>query len=231
MHALSSLVSGEEVRAWREQATPRDAVEPAGDLIALQPLSGEQMPRDSIDSVILRRGSARRFTREPITFAQLSTMLERSTRGFSADFHNPPGAQLNQMYLIVHAVDGLRPGAYFFHREHRALELLKQGEFREQAAYLGLEQELAGDAAVDVFFLADLGSIFERYGNRGYRGAQIEAGILGGKLYLGAYALGLGATGLTFYDDEVVGFFSPHAGGKSTIFLVALGKSAKRRAT
>ena len=32
-----------------------------------------------------------------------------------------------------------------------------------------------------------------------------------------------GATGLTFFDDEVAGFFSPHASGKSVMFLVALG--------
>jgi hypothetical protein len=57
---------------------------------------------------------------------------------------------------------------------------------------------------------------------------QLEAGILGGKLYLGAYAQRLGATGLTFFDDDVVRFFSPHAEGKSAIFLVAVGNSAKR---
>jgi len=47
-------------------------------------------------------------------------------------------------------------------------------------------------------------------------------------MYLAAYALRLGATGLTFYDDDVVEFFSPHAAGKSAVFLVALGKSAQR---
>jgi len=57
---------------------------------------------------------------------------------------------------------------------------------------------------------------------------QLEAGILGGKLYLGAYAQRLGATGLTFFDDDVVRLFSPHAEGKSAIFLVAVGNSAKR---
>ena len=69
--------------------------------------------------------------------------------------------------------------------------------------------------------------ILERYGNRGYRAAQLEAGILGGRLYLAAYAHHIGATGLTFLDDEVTTFFSPHAEGKSAIFLVAVGK-AKR---
>jgi len=132
------------------------------------------------------------------------------------------------MYLIVNAVEGVSPGAYFFRREEGSLELLKQGDFRNQAAYLGLEQDLPGDASVDVFFLADLGPILERFGNRGYRAVQLEAGILGGKLYLAAYAQGFGATGLTFFDDDVTNFFQPHAYGKSAIFLTAVGKSAHR---
>jgi hypothetical protein len=84
---------------------------------------------------------------------------------------------------------------------------------------------------VCVFFLADLRAILNRFGNRGYRATQLEAGILGGKLYLAAYAQHFGASGLTFYDDDVVRFFSPHAEGKSAIFLVALGKSAPLHAT
>jgi hypothetical protein len=53
---------------------------------------------------------------------------------------------------------------------------------------------------------------------------QLEAGIMGGRLYLASYAQRMGATGLTFYDDEVTAFFSPHASGKSAIFLVAIGR-------
>ncbi len=176
----------------------------------------------------MRRGSTRQFAREPITLEQLSTLLDRATRGVPADFLDPAGGQLNDMYLIVNAVEGLAPGAYFFHREEGSLELLKEGDFREHAAYLGLEQELPGDASVAVFFLADLRRILERFGNRGYRAVQLEAGILGGKLYLGAYAQRLGASGLTFFDDDVTIFFSPHAAGKSAIFLTAVGKRAFR---
>jgi len=96
--------------------------------------------------------------------------------------------QLNDLYMIVHAVQGLKPGAYFFRREQNTMELLKEGEFRAEAHHLGLEQELPGDACVDIFFLADLNRILERYGNRGYRAVQLEAGTIGGKTYLAAYA-------------------------------------------
>jgi SagB-type dehydrogenase family enzyme len=187
------------------------------------------MVRDPIEQVILRRGSTRQFARVPISLAQLSTMLDRATRGIPADFLNPQGAQLNELYLIVNAVEGLDPGAYIYHRDRQALERLKTGGFRAEAGYLGLEQQLPADAAVNVFLLADLQPILQRFGNRGYRTVQLEAGILSGKLYLAAYAQRLGATGLTFYDDDVTRFFAPHAEGKSAIMLVALGKSAKSR--
>ena len=160
-------------------------------------------------------------------------MLDRATQGIPADFLEPlggsAGATINTLYLIVHAIEGLAPGAYVFHRDRLALELLKEGNFRQEAGYLGLEQELPADASVNVYFLADLGPILERFGNRGYRATQFDAAITGGRLYLAAYALRLGATGLTFYDDDVTAFFSPHAAGKSVMFLVALGKPMKRK--
>jgi SagB-type dehydrogenase family enzyme len=227
MHSASSLHTSEEVESWRGRTPMSRFPPPAGPLVALQPLPDAEMPRDTIEQVILRRGSSRRFVRAPISLAQLSTILDRATRGVPADFLDPPGAQLNDLYLIANAVEGLDSGAYVFHRDRGALECLQQGNFRAQAGYLGLEQELPADAAVDIFFLADLRPILERFGNRGYRTVQLEAGILGGKLYLGAYAQRLGATGLTFFDDDVIRFFSPHAEGKSAIFLVAVGKSAR----
>jgi SagB-type dehydrogenase family enzyme len=229
IHAASSLNSAEEVAKWRAGnilTNPRPGV---GAVVPLQPLSDGDIPRDPIEQVILKRGSSRQFDRSPIRFDQLSTMLDRATRGVSTDFLDPPGTQLNDLYLIVHAVEGLHPGAYAFDRNNGVLECLKHGNFRAEARYLGLEQDLPADAAVDIFFLADLRPVLQRYGNRGYRAAQLEAGILGGKLYLGAYAQRLSATGLTFFDDDVIRFFSPHADGKSAIFLIAVGNSAKRR--
>src|SRR6184192_939415 len=229
MHAASSLEAPEELAAWRGHTPKKEFLPPSGPIVQLTPLSDAEIPRDPIEQVIQRRGSTRKFAQSPITMAQLSTMLDRATRGVPADFLDPPGAQLNDLYLIVHAVEGLDPGVYVFHRERRLLEGLRRGNFRSEAGHLGLDQELAADAAVDIFFLAELRPILQRFGNRGYRAVQLEAGILGGKLYLAAYAQHLGATGLTFYDDEMTRFFSPHAEGKSAIFLVAIGKSAKQK--
>ena len=225
MHEASSLLSEDEVAAWRKNAQSKKPSLPSKEGLDLRPLSDKAIPRDPIEQVILRRGSTRKFTPNPITFAQLSTLLDRTTRGVPADFLKP-GTQLNDLYLVVNNVEEMAPGAYFYDRDRKKLVLLKEGEFRDDARDLALEQQLAGDASVNFFFLSDLQTVLARFGNRGYRAAQLEAGIVGGKLYLAAYALHLGASGLTFYDDDVVNFFSPHAKGKSAIFLVAVGKSA-----
>ena len=229
MHFASWLASVEEVAQWRgkQQVFPTSAS--AGEAVRLQPLPEEEQPKDTIEQVIQRRGSTRTFDKvASITLAQLSTILDYATRGLPADFLKPPGAQLNDLYLIVHAVHGLKPGAYFFRREQKTLELLKEGKFRAEARHLGLDQELPADACVDIFFLADLKSILEQYGNRGYRAIQLEAGAIGGRIYLAAYGQYLGATGLTFFDDDVINFFSPYARDKSAIFLLAIGKPLKR---
>jgi len=228
MQEASNLASIEEVAAWRDSKLIFPARAAPGKLIDLRPIADSTLPADTIEQVIQRRGSTRKFARESISFAELSTILARATSGVPGDFLAPVGSQLNDLYLIVNSVRDLAAGAYLFHRDKKQLELLKEGDFRQQAGYLGLEQELPADASVDVFFLADLQKIVATYGNRGYRATQLEAGILGGKLYLAAYAQKLGASGLTFYDDDVVNFFSPHAKGKSAIFLVALGRGGKK---
>jgi SagB-type dehydrogenase family enzyme len=228
MHDASSLESEEEVAQWRGKQPVLASSAPAGEEVQLQRMPEEEQPKDTIEQVILRRGSTRTFDKTAsITLGQLSTIFDCATRGLAADFLEPPGAQLNDLYLIVHAVQGLKPGAYFFRRERNTLVLLKAGEFRAEAHHLGLEQELPAEACVDIFFLADLTHILEGYGNRGYRAVQLEAGAIGGRMYLAAYAQRLGATGLTFFDDDVINFFSPHAKGKSTIFLLAIGKPLK----
>src|SRR5437016_5570280 len=230
MHDASSLESVEEVNQWRGKPPVLPSSALTGEAVRLPRPQEEEQPKDTIEQVIQRRGSTRTFDKAAsITLAQLSTILDYATRGLPADFLEPPGAQLNDLYLIVHSVQGLKPGAYFFGREHSALELLKEGEFRAEAHHLGLEQELPADACLDIFFLAVFESIIVGYGNRGYRAVQLEAGAIGGRIYLAAYAQHLGATGLTFFDDDVVNFFLPHAKDKSAIFLLAIGKPLKRK--
>lgn len=222
----SSLADAAAAAAWRGRAPARPDLSPPprGTLTRLRPATDERIPRDSLDRVVRRRGSTRAFdATRALAFEELSTALDRATRGVPGDWLEPPGTTLLDLYLVVNAVEGLASGAYRYRREDRALELLREGDLRREAGRIALGQPLAAHAAVNVYSLASLDAVLGRLGGRGYRAAQLEGGITGGRLYLAAYAQGFGATGLTFFDDEVVELFSPDATGRSVMFLVALG--------
>ena len=228
MHTASSLGDAAEAGSWGGAPTAAEQPAPTGPLQTLRPPS--QLPREALDHLIRRRGSSRAFDpKRSISFEELSAVLEHSTRGVPADFVDPPGATLLDLYVIAHAVEGISPGAYHYRRDENSLELLREGSFRSAAGRLGLMQELPADAAANVYCLTDLSRALAALGNRGYRAAQLEGGITGGRMYLAAYAQRFGATGLTFLDDEVTEFFSPHAAGKSVMFLVALGHPDRAR--
>ena len=224
-HAATLLFNESETQASKGSLEAPDQT-PEGQLFAFSDPSPSSLPCESLGQTIRERGSTRRFDHVPIPFDSLAALLASSTQGMPADFLGGPETSLLDLYLIVNAVDELPGGAYYYSPHAAGLYLLKEGEFRQDAGHLGFEQALPHDASAVVFLMADLERILARYGNRGYRAAQLEAGIVGGKLYLSAHSLGLGASGLTFYDDEVTEFFSPHAAGKSAMFVVPLGVTA-----
>ena len=227
-HTASCLTNKEEVSAWKKIGSPEDPSSTQASVLPLGHGIGHQFEVEDLKAArlaetILQRGSTRRFARVTISYPQFGAILDASTRKLPADFAGKDSGSLLEAYIIADAVEGLTQGAYFFSLAARKLELLKQGDFREEAGHLCFEQALGADASAVVYFMASLDQVLARYGNRGYRVAQLEAGIRVGNAYLCAHSLGLGATGMTFYDDEVMEFFSPHAEGKSVLFLVAIG--------
>jgi hypothetical protein len=95
---------------------------------------------------------------------------------------------------------------------------------RDLAGRLVLDEQRGADAAVLVLLMADLTAVLGRLGNRGYRVAQLEAGVVAGKLYLAATEAGLGVTGLTFYDDEVDRALRGSVPGLTPMLAVAVGQ-------
>jgi SagB-type dehydrogenase family enzyme len=219
--AASSLPTPDAVRAWRAAPAPTAAATPR-EFVSLpvpEPTGGR-----TLGETIQRRGSTRSFAHEALTLEELGATLWAACRPIPADV---PCA-LVDLYLIVNSVRGLAPGAYRYERGAHGLEALAEGDFRRQSTFLTLEQPLGGDAAAVIYFLAPLDAVLAAYGDRGYRLVNLEAGLAGGRAYLAAYAGSFGASGLTFYDAEVVRFFSPRAAGEDAIFVTALGRSAPR---
>ena len=184
----------------------------------------------TLRETILRRGSSRRFARANISLSTLKTMLYTSTRAVPMDIFED-GNSLTDIYFIANGVDGLAPGGYFYNQDASAagapntfLEKIRESaSSRNISGYLCLGQSLFSDASVVFFLMTDLQSALRSLGNRGYRASQFEAGIIAGNIYLAAYALRIGASGSTFFDDAVTEFFSPHAGNKSAMIAIGVG--------
>jgi SagB-type dehydrogenase family enzyme len=223
-HAASKLETAKAVERIRgarlEASVPAPAVTPVA-------LPAPARSDASLDAVVRRRSSTRHFLERPITAGELAAVLTLPTRGAPADFLRRQPTLL-ETYVIVNAVDGIPSGTYHYRRNNQQLELLRRGDFRNTAGFLCLDQALGRDASAVLFYLADLPRIRLAFGERGDRLAELEAGLLAGRAYLAAYSVGRGATGLTFYDDEVTRFFSPHAAGRAPLLVVAVGVPAPR---
>jgi SagB-type dehydrogenase family enzyme len=229
MHRTSSLHSGAEAAEWRANPLRRPPPPAQGALVPLRPLPEDRLPAAPVEEVILARRSTRHYDpRAAVAFEAFSTLLDRSSRGLAADCLASGAPPLHDTYLIVNAGEGLAPGVYLHRPERQAVELLREGDFRREARRLAVNQDYAGDAQVNCYYLTALPPVLERYGNRGYRLAQLECSLAAGRLHLGAHALGLRAVGSTSFDDEVTAFFSPHGAGKSYMFVTVFGRRRRR---
>ena len=76
---------------------------------------------------------------------------------------------------------------------------LRTGDLRQELLRVCWDQDLGRDAAFVVIGAADLAALDDR----GYREAQLDSGLVEGRLHLAAYALGIGASGMTFLDSEI----------------------------
>jgi SagB-type dehydrogenase family enzyme len=196
-HAAARLPDRDAVRAWRS--------EPEGDEPTLA--------RDELVRAIRRRRSIRDYAQTPLPRDELAQLLAWAEAPIPAD-----APRVVRQAVTVAAADGLAPGAY-----DARLELVREHderELREAAGMAAMDQDHSRRAAVNVFQLCDVDGVGARLGDRGYRWAQLEAGIRAGRLQVGAFRLGWGATASTFFDDEVSRLLETH---DAAMLMVAIG--------
>jgi SagB-type dehydrogenase family enzyme len=167
----------------------------AGDLDRLKapwsaatPMHGQPPASDDLETVILRRGSTR--------IMDPDATVERDAFDFSVAA-SLRGSRVSH-FVAVHAVEGLDPGLYRWPDLDRPV---RRGSLRKALLRACWDQDLGRDAAFVVMSAIDLDSVDDR----GYREAQLDAGVVSGRLHLAAYALGIGASGMTFLDSEIEG--------------------------
>ncbi|HEX9269880.1 MAG TPA: SagB family peptide dehydrogenase [Candidatus Limnocylindria bacterium] len=214
------LASAADVTAWRAAAT-RDALGAAAG-VAPQLVPHAEL---GLEEVVRRRGSTRRFRRAMAPASALSWALAAAARAVVTDFV-APGRSWIDHDVFVHDVEGTDPGVYRF--AAGAMRLIRRGDAREAALRLCCDQALASDGAFTVFHSTDVGAITASLGSRGYRVGLLEAGIAEGRLHLSAGLLGLGASGLTFFDVETKAYLGGAGEVLDPMLVTAVGTPAYR---
>ena len=214
-------------RAGETTKKPRTAPEvfSAGD--GLSPTPAPADSELSAPAIIRRRRSAQGFDgsgaiAEENFFSMLArTVPEKGAAPFDAEL-SP--ARLH-LLIFAHNISGLNPGLYFFARNPDDLEsirplcrpeflwrpvregfplyLLREGNYRAEAAKVSCYQDIAGDSAFSLGMIARFKDWLER-GAHNYKGLFWESGMIGQVLYLEAEAHGLRGTGIGCYFDDAV---------------------------
>jgi hypothetical protein len=153
---------------------------------AAAPLEGEPPASADLDEVILTRGSTRRMdAAASVPRDVFEWTLALGMRGTGLPH-----------FIAVHGVEGMDPGLYRWPDLDRPL---RREPMREEMLRFCWDQDLGRDAAFVVVAAVDA----DELDDRGYREAQLGAGLVEGRLHLAAYALGIGASGMTFLDSEI----------------------------
>lgn len=210
------------------KSTEKPKTEPMVYALADPPLRlPDSLPHLSASQIIRQRRSAVQLDgTTSIGKERFLCMLDKTLpRRSCAPFDVELGEPCVHLLLFVHRVDGFPPGIYFLIRNLKDLSeiktrsrsefswepasaglplfLLKLGDFRDEAALVSCQQEIASDGAFSLGMIArfkkqiDLAPYF-------YRHLFWETGMIGQVLYLEAEAHGIRGTGIgCFYDDPV----------------------------
>jgi SagB-type dehydrogenase family enzyme len=203
-------------------AATQHATEPAGPGWAVattsHPRTASAPPPTSpitVEDVILRRGSARRFdTRTTLPEQAVRWAMVAATRPIPWD----AGASLLDYHLVLHNIEGIPAGVHRWIDGN--LEPVCAGDQRQATRHYCLGTDLAHDAAWLAIHGTDLAATLNRLGERGYRAAHLEAGLITGRLHLAAHALGHAASGLVFNDELTPAFLRT---GTTALLATAIG--------
>jgi SagB-type dehydrogenase family enzyme len=139
--------------------------------------------KDKFYRTVWNRRSIRRFRKESISQEDYLYIVQQLQQPIPTENYEEI-----EIYSVVHRVEGMIPGLY------KGTHLVKRGNFSEKTGYLCINQAIARDGAVTLFFVSD-------YLN--YQTAMQIVGFLGQRLYLTSNYLGIQCSGVgAYYDDE-----------------------------
>jgi SagB-type dehydrogenase family enzyme len=103
-----------------------------------------------------------------------------------------------EIYLLT------KKGTFHYFPEGHKLEVLSEKDLRRDLADAALGQDAVSQAPLDIVICAVYYRITQKYGQRGRRYIDIEAGHIAQNIHLQAVALDLASVPIGAFDDESV---------------------------
>ena len=165
----------------------------------------------SVERAIRQRRTIRVYSSQILHLDQLSQLLWSAqgitgSRRFKRAAPSAGALYPMDVYAVVgqNSVVQIDAGVYRYEpRAHRLLLITRQ-DMRDRIARAAISQMWMANAPINLVITAEYSRVMGKYGKRGIRYAQIEAGHIGQNLFLQAEALGLkaGIVG-AFHDKEL----------------------------
>lgn len=168
--------------------------------------------------VLLQRQTTRSFeAKATLSKEELATILyyvwgaiscKRNTGNGNLLFKTSPSGGCRhpiEVYPCIFHVQGVPPGIYHYSVKDHALELIKQGDFKELAVKMCAEQQYANQGSAIFFHTARVERSMWKYNvARAYRVIMMDVGHLNQTFSLVAAWLGLGAFYTAALRDEII---------------------------
>ena len=183
----------------------------------------------SLEQALLQRRSVRNFQAGALTLKQLGQLLW-AAQGIT----DPTGKRTApsagalyplEIYAVVGNVEGISPAIYKYKPDSHTLVKVLDGDQRKALSQAAMGQTSVSQGAVDIVIAAVYERVTGRYGERGVRFVQMEAGHAAQNVCLQVVALKLGTVTIGAFDDDSVKKVLGVSGNETPLYNLPIGKT------
>jgi SagB-type dehydrogenase family enzyme len=206
-----------------------NSVSPTGDGAAITLPEPALDSGTSVEKALLERRSVRDYREAPLTLAQLGQLLwaAQGVTDRSGGRTAPSAGALYplEVYAVIGDVDGLAAGVYRYRPDEHAVVKVLDGDRRKELARAALNQTWVSQGAIDIVITAIYERTTEKYGERGVRYVDMEAGHAAQSIYLQAVSLKLGTVTIGAFDDDDVKQVLGLPDNEAPLYIMPVGQT------
>ncbi len=182
-----------------------------------------------MEEALLKRRSVRDFKDLPLTISEVSQLLwaAQGSAGARGRRTVPSAGALYplELYIVAGNVIRLEGGIYRYIPDGNGLICLASGEKRNELCDAALNQSSIRRAPAIIVMSAVYERTASKYGERGIRYVQMEAGHAAQNVYLQVVSLGLSTVVIGAFHDEEIRKVMKMTDMERPLYIMPVGKS------